>query len=42
MLDQHCRGEEDHSEYLWDMLVLELWHRTFIDGEGWGQCGSRS
>lgn len=42
MLDQHCRGAEDHSEYLWDMLVLELWHRTFIDGDGWGQRGSPS
>ena len=32
MLNQHCRGHEDHSDHLWNLLVLELWHRTFIDG----------
>jgi asparagine synthase (glutamine-hydrolysing) len=35
MLDAHCDGREDHSDYLWDLLVLELWHRAFIDGEAW-------
>lgn len=33
MLNQHCRGDEDHSDHLWNLLVLELWHQTFIDGE---------
>jgi asparagine synthase (glutamine-hydrolysing) len=33
LLDTHCRGEGNHAEYLWDLLVLELWHQTFIDGE---------
>lgn len=33
LLDSHCRGEADHAKYLWDLLVLELWHRTFIDGK---------
>jgi asparagine synthase (glutamine-hydrolysing) len=33
MLNQHCSGHEDHSDLLWNLLVLELWHRTFIDGE---------
>jgi asparagine synthase (glutamine-hydrolysing) len=36
LLDEHCRRQEDHAEDLWDLLVLELWHRTFIDGEGFG------
>ena len=31
LLDAHCRGEADHAKHLWDLLVLELWHRTFID-----------
>jgi asparagine synthase (glutamine-hydrolysing) len=34
LLKAHCRGEADHAKYLWDLLILELWHRTFIDGEG--------
>jgi hypothetical protein len=35
-LDQHCSGQEDHGDYLWDLVVLEPWHRAFIDGEGLG------
>ena len=31
LLDTHCRGEANHAEYLWDLLMLELWHQTFID-----------
>lgn len=31
LLDDHCSGREDQSTYLWDLLVLELWHRTFVD-----------
>jgi asparagine synthase (glutamine-hydrolysing) len=33
MLNQHCAGGEDYSDHLWNFLVLELWHRTFIDGQ---------
>ena len=29
--DGHQRGFEDHSTRLWALLVLELWHRTFVD-----------
>ena len=32
LLHKHCAGEDDHSAKLWDLLVLELWHQTFIDG----------
>jgi asparagine synthase (glutamine-hydrolysing) len=35
LLDRHCRGEADHAAYLWDLLMLELWHRTFIDGDSY-------
>jgi asparagine synthase (glutamine-hydrolysing) len=33
LLDTHCRGEANHAEYLWDLLMLELWHQTFADGK---------
>jgi asparagine synthase (glutamine-hydrolysing) len=32
LLSEHDNSLEDHSMALWDLLVLELWHRTFIDG----------
>lgn len=35
LLDAHCRGEANHAEHLWDLLMLELWHQTFIDGDGY-------
>jgi asparagine synthase (glutamine-hydrolysing) len=41
LLDAHCRGESNYAEHLWDLLMLELWHRTFIDGEGLTPSGSR-
>jgi asparagine synthase (glutamine-hydrolysing) len=33
LLDEHERGRRDHSTALWALFVLELWHRTFVDGE---------
>jgi asparagine synthase (glutamine-hydrolysing) len=33
LLTEHCDGTADHAVQLWDLLVLELWHQTFIDGE---------
>lgn len=33
LLRDHCDGKADHAAGLWDLLVLELWQRTFIDGE---------
>lgn len=34
LLAEHSKGQADHAEDLWDLLMLELWHRTFIDGKG--------
>jgi asparagine synthase (glutamine-hydrolysing) len=27
-------GSQDGGDRIWSLLNLELWHRTFIDGEG--------
>ncbi len=32
LLDEHIRGVGHWHEQLWSLLMLELWHRTFIDG----------
>jgi asparagine synthase (glutamine-hydrolysing) len=31
LLDEHVRGVRNWQELIWIMLMLELWHRTFID-----------
>ena len=31
LLAEHKNGEHDHHRVLWQLLVLELWHREFID-----------
>jgi len=30
LVDEHLRGRRDRSSLLWQMLVLELWHRNFL------------
>ena len=31
LIDEHVNGVFDHGYRLWALLMLELWHRTFID-----------
>jgi len=31
LLDSHVSGKKDHSYRIWALLVLEMWHRMFID-----------
>ena len=31
LLDEHERGRRDHSMALWSLVMLELWHRQFLD-----------
>lgn len=42
MLNNHSTGKEDRGAYLWDLLVLELWHRTFVDNTRFSVDFSRS
>jgi asparagine synthase (glutamine-hydrolysing) len=36
MVDEHVRGRASWHYLLWTLLMLELWHRTHIDGDGEG------
>jgi len=31
LIDEHTRGRRNRSGILWRMLVLELWHRNFME-----------
>jgi asparagine synthase (glutamine-hydrolysing) len=33
LLNEHERGRRDHSYSLWALLMLELWHRQFLDSK---------
>jgi len=33
LIEEHTRGAADHGTALWLLLMLELWHLRFIDGE---------
>jgi asparagine synthase (glutamine-hydrolysing) len=32
--NHHLKGLRDHSDQLWTLLMLELWHRSFMDNHG--------
>ena len=34
LVDEHLRGRRNRSGLLWRMLVLELWHRNFLEAQG--------
>jgi asparagine synthase (glutamine-hydrolysing) len=34
LVDEHVRGRRNRSGLLWRMLVLELWHRNFLEASG--------
>ena len=34
LLQAHAGGRTDGGDRIWSLLNLELWHRTFIDGDG--------
>ena len=34
LLDDHAAGRVEGGDVLWSLLNLELWYRTWIDGDG--------
>jgi asparagine synthase (glutamine-hydrolysing) len=34
LIDAHAAGKAEGGDALWSLMNLELWYRTFIDGEG--------
>jgi len=32
VIDDHVSAKDNYGQHLWGLLVLELWHRRFIDG----------
>jgi asparagine synthase (glutamine-hydrolysing) len=34
LLDEHFRGRRNHSHEIWRLLMLELWHRNFLENLG--------
>jgi hypothetical protein len=34
LIAENARDEADHALRIWALLTLELWQRTFIDGDG--------
>jgi asparagine synthase (glutamine-hydrolysing) len=34
LIEAHQAGTADGADAIWSLLNLELWHRTFIDGDG--------
>jgi asparagine synthase (glutamine-hydrolysing) len=42
LIDDHAAGRRDAGDVLWSLLNLELWYRTWIDGEGVQHLGGAS
>jgi asparagine synthase (glutamine-hydrolysing) len=34
LISQHLAGSKNHGEILWELLNMELWSQTFLDGNG--------
>ena len=41
LLDEHIAGVRDHSLRLWQLVVLELWHRAYIDATAFSPEAAR-
>jgi hypothetical protein len=34
LITSHANGNQEGGDAIWSLLNLELWYRTFIDGDG--------
>jgi asparagine synthase (glutamine-hydrolysing) len=34
LIDSNARGQADNALRIWTLLTLEVWQRTFLDGDG--------
>lgn len=41
LLDEHFRERRDRSHEIWRLLMLELWHRNFLERIQTSHCGSQ-
>ena len=39
LLDRHAAGADADDQRIWSLLMLELWHREFVDGAPGAQHG---
>jgi asparagine synthase (glutamine-hydrolysing) len=42
LLADHAAGRTEGGDVLWSLFNLELWYRTWIDGDGVQHLGSRA
>jgi asparagine synthase (glutamine-hydrolysing) len=35
LVEEHACGRRNRSGMLWRMLILELWHRNFMESQAW-------
>jgi asparagine synthase (glutamine-hydrolysing) len=40
LVNEHSTGHRDHSERLWALVNVEIWHRIFLDGESPDDVGA--
>jgi len=33
LLTEHFKGKRDHAYKIWNLLVLEIWHQVYVDGQ---------
>jgi hypothetical protein len=31
LVEEHGQGRQDHTQRLWNLFILEIWHRLFVD-----------
>jgi asparagine synthase (glutamine-hydrolysing) len=39
LVSEHAAGLRDHTERIWALVNVEIWHRIFMDGEAPDEIG---